>query len=106
VMRKGQAMRLVWSVDEIGALDVENTKSLLDMLSGNDITLLTAAPNLDRRVKHAFEFQLRIQDRQLYRLGVAHTGIREWIADDQLDYPGKDDGNNGDEADTDEGDQK
>ncbi|MFG6572229.1 ATP-binding protein [Sulfitobacter sp. 1A13353] len=101
VMRKGQAMRLVWSVDEIGALDVENTKSLLDMLSANDITLLTAAPNLDRRVKHAFEFQMRIQDRQLYRLGVAHTGIRAWIADDQLDYPGNHDSS---ETDMGEGD--
>jgi hypothetical protein len=87
-MRRGRPARLVWSVDEIGALDIENSRSLLKMLKGNGIVLLTAAPGLDRRVKEHFCHHMRIDRKVLYRLGAdARNGIREWIADDQLDYP-------------------
>jgi hypothetical protein len=88
IMRRRQPVRLVWAVDEIGALDVENARSLLSMLEANGIALLTAAPNLERRVKHLFPRQMRIQDGQLYRLGVERGGIREWTDAGELAWPG------------------
>lgn len=88
VMRRGRKSRLVWSVDEIGALDIKNTQNLLNMLKSNGIVLLTAAPTLERRVKENFTHNMRIEKKVLYRLGAeARNGIREWVADDQLDYP-------------------
>ncbi|MCW3784390.1 ATP-binding protein [Defluviimonas salinarum] len=84
VMRRGQRIGLVWAVDEIGALDNENTLSLLQMLRGNDIALVTAAPHIDRRLKPSFEHHLRIHDRAIYRIGeTVGTGMREWV-DDRL----------------------
>lgn len=88
VLRNGAEIQFVWAVDEIAAVDAENTRALLNMLEANKIALLTASPTIDRTVKKLFPEQIRIHKKRLYRVGQDGSGIREWIADGQLDYPG------------------
>lgn len=89
VLRNGGNTRLVWAVDEIGALDRSNISSLLHMLEANGISLLTAAPNIEDRAKGGFAHHMRINEGALYNIFAKDSGIRERNADGDLIYPPK-----------------
>ncbi|MFG6080506.1 ATP-binding protein [Paracoccus litorisediminis] len=90
LVRDKSTTRFTWAVDEFGRLDRANSRTLLEMLSANNVTLVTGAPNLEPSLRSFFANRItihmlpRAQSTTLVtvdRTGKTRKGIREWDHD-------------------------
>lgn len=62
-MVRGKApVHIVWALDELGNIDAENTRRLLDMLADNNITLVAATPQATAAVNKLFDYRIKVID--------------------------------------------
>lgn len=75
-IRAGQPVQLVWALDELRDLDLENVQALLEMLADNHIHLVSAFPDPEPEILALLKNRYAIQEgRRLatFRREVAHV---------------------------------
>ncbi|MCE6958536.1 ATP-binding protein [Cereibacter sphaeroides] len=96
LIRDKSDVRFTWCVDELGRLDRDNSCHLVDMLTRNNVTLVTGAPELNHDVRAAFANRIEIAripgktSTTLITVDATNTrrnGIREWDEHGDLVYP-------------------
>jgi len=58
--------RITWPVDEIGKLDPTNISRLASMLERNNLTMISACPELNRPLEQFFENKISIKAGQIH----------------------------------------
>lgn len=61
-IRAGQAVQLVWALDELRDLDLDNVRVLLDMLADNQIHLVSAFPDPEPEILALLKNRYAIQE--------------------------------------------
>ncbi len=61
-IRAGQPIQLVWALDELRDLDIDNVRVLLDMLADNQIHLISAFPDPEPEILSLLKNRYIIQD--------------------------------------------
>jgi hypothetical protein len=61
-IRAGQAVQLVWALDELRDLDLDNVRVLLDMLADNHIHLISAFPDPEPEILALLKNRYAIQE--------------------------------------------
>ena len=59
--------RITWPVDEIGKLDPQNIARLASMLEENNLTMISACPELSRPLRKFFETKSFIREGRIYK---------------------------------------
>lgn len=62
MVRGKSPVHIVWALDELGNIDAENTRLLLDMLRENHITLVAATPQAPASVNKIFDYRVKVID--------------------------------------------
>lgn len=73
--------RITWPVDEIGTLDPTNIGLLADMFEENNITMISACPELSRPLRKFFEHRVFLRKGQIARFV---SGGREAISSERF----------------------
>lgn len=66
--------RITWPVDEIGKLDPNNISRLASMLEHNNLTMISACPELNRPLRKFFENKVSIKDGRVHNFETATAG--------------------------------
>lgn len=66
-------VRITWPVDEIGKLDPNNISRLASMLEHNNLTMISACPELNRPLRKFFENKISIKDGRVHNFEAAVT---------------------------------
>lgn len=65
--------RITWPVDEIGKLDPQNISRLASMLEHNNLTMISACPELNRPLRKFFETKVSIKDGRVHNFETTAT---------------------------------
>lgn len=96
LIRGKSEVRFTWGVDELGQLDPNNIRGLVEMLSASGITVITGSPDINPVVMSLFEHRITIRALEGGRSStllshnkdnIPRSGIRSWTDEGQLIYP-------------------
>jgi len=60
MVRGNAPVHIVWALDELGNIDADNTRKLLDMLGENNITLIAATPSASASINSIFDYRVKV----------------------------------------------
>lgn len=75
-IRKGSAVNITWAIDELKEIDIGNVQSLVDMLTRNNITLISAFPDPDPLTLELFKHSFSVDHD--YGLMSAKFDVGDW----------------------------
>ncbi|WP_411840036.1 ATP-binding protein [Paracoccus sp. ME4] len=96
LIRGKSEVRFTWGVDELGQLDPNNIRGLVEMLSASGITVITGSPDINPVVMSLFEHRITIRALEGGRSStllshnqdnIPRSGIRSWTDAGHLSYP-------------------
>ena len=75
-IRKGSSVNITWAIDELKEIDIGNVQSLVDMLTRNNITLISAFPDPDPLTLELFKHSFSVDHD--YGLMSAKFDLGDW----------------------------
>ena len=60
MVRGNAPVHIVWALDELGNIDADNSRKLLDMLGENNITLIAATPSASASINSIFDYRVKV----------------------------------------------